>query len=69
MPFDWKIIDWLGLAGNWRIATFDANAIFVGLIGGVIGLAASEAAYMAEIARPASSVWTRVRWRPRRRSA
>ena len=31
--------------------TFDANAIFVGLAGGVIGLAASEAAYMAEIAR------------------
>jgi polar amino acid transport system permease protein len=40
-----------GLEGNWRFATFDANAIFVGLIGGVIGLAASEAAYMAEIAR------------------
>ena len=51
MPFDWKIIEWLGLSGDWRIATFDANAIFVGLIGGVIGLAASEAAYMAEIAR------------------
>ena len=51
VPFDWKIIDWLGLSGNWRFATFDANAIFVGLIGGVIGLAASEAAYMAEIAR------------------
>src|SRR6478736_2550655 len=51
VPFDWKIIQWLGLSGNWRIATFDANAIFVGLIGGVIGLAASEAAYMAEIAR------------------
>jgi polar amino acid transport system permease protein len=51
VPFDWKIIGWLGLSGDWRIATFDANAIFVGLIGGVIGLAASEAAYMAEIAR------------------
>jgi polar amino acid transport system permease protein len=51
VPFDWKIIQWLGLSGDWRIATFDANAIFVGLIGGVIGLAASEAAYMAEIAR------------------
>ena len=50
-PFDWKIIEWLNLSGDWRIATFDANAIFVGLIGGVIGLAASEAAYMAEIAR------------------
>jgi polar amino acid transport system permease protein len=51
VPFDWKIIEWLGLSGDWRIATFDANQIFVGLIGGVIGLAASEAAYMAEIAR------------------
>jgi polar amino acid transport system permease protein len=51
VPFDWKIIGWLGLNGNWRFATFDANAIFVGLAGGVIGLAASEAAYMAEIAR------------------
>jgi polar amino acid transport system permease protein len=51
VPFDWKIIGWLGLTGDWRFATFDANAIFVGLAGGVIGLAASEAAYMAEIAR------------------
>jgi polar amino acid transport system permease protein len=51
VPFDWLIIDWLGLSGDWRIATFDANAVFVGLAGGVIGLAASEAAYMAEIAR------------------
>jgi len=51
VPFDWKIIQWLGLSGDWRFATLDANAIFVGLAGGVIGLAASEAAYMAEIAR------------------
>lgn len=51
VPFDWKIIGWLGISGDWRIATFDANAIFVGLLGGIIGLAASEAAYMAEIAR------------------
>ena len=51
VPFDWKIIEWLGLSGDWRIATFDANQIFVVLAGGVIGLAASEAAYMAEIAR------------------
>jgi polar amino acid transport system permease protein len=51
VPFDWVIIDWLGLSGDWRFLTLDANAIFAGLIGGVIGLAASEAAYMAEIAR------------------
>lgn len=51
VPFDWLIIRWLGLTGDWRFATFDANALFVGLFGGVLGLAASEAAYMAEIAR------------------
>ena len=51
VPFDWVIIDWLGLSGDWRFVTLDANALFSGLIGGVIGLAASEAAYMAEIAR------------------
>ncbi len=51
VPFDWLIIDWLGLSGDWRFVTLDANALFVGLVGGVIGLAASEAAYMAEIAR------------------
>ncbi len=51
VPFDWVIIRWLGLSGDWRFATFDANALFVGLLGGVIGLAVSEAAYMAEIAR------------------
>src|SRR5918995_3209819 len=51
VPFDWKLIQWLGFSGDWRIGTFDANLIFVGLAGGIIGLAASEAAYMAEIAR------------------
>jgi polar amino acid transport system permease protein len=51
VPFDWLIIDWLGLSGDWRFLTLDANALFAGLAGGVIGLAASEAAYMAEIAR------------------
>jgi polar amino acid transport system permease protein len=51
VPFDWKIIEWLGLSGDWRFITFDANLLFGSLVGGVIGLAASEAAYMAEIAR------------------
>jgi polar amino acid transport system permease protein len=51
VPFDWKIIEWFGLTGDWRFLTVDANRLFVGLAGGVIGLAASEAAYMAEIAR------------------
>ena len=51
VPFDWKIIEWLGLTGDWRFLTVNANTLFGGLIGGIIGLAASEAAYMAEIAR------------------
>jgi polar amino acid transport system permease protein len=51
VPFDWVIIDLLGLEGSWRFVTLDANVLFVGLVGGVIGMAASEAAYMAEIAR------------------
>lgn len=51
VPFDWKIIEWLGLSGSWRFVTVDANALFGGFIGAVIGLGASEAAYMAEIAR------------------
>jgi polar amino acid transport system permease protein len=69
VPFDWLIIDWLGLSGDWRIATFDANAVFVGLAGGVIGLAASEAAYMAEIARAGILSVDKGRWRPPRPSA
>src|SRR5215212_6494413 len=47
VPFDWKIIQWLGLSGDWRIGTFDANQIFVGIAGGIIGLAASEALGMS----------------------
>ena len=51
VPFDWKLIEWFGLSGDWRFVTLDANALFSGFIGAVIGLGASEAAYMAEIAR------------------
>jgi polar amino acid transport system permease protein len=51
VPFDWKIIDWLGMSGDWRFLNLDANQVFTGLIAGVIGLGLSEAAYMAEIAR------------------
>jgi polar amino acid transport system permease protein len=51
VPFDWKIIDWLGLSGDWRFLNLDANQIFTGIVAGVIGLGLSEAAYMAEIAR------------------
>nr|WP_239579069.1 amino acid ABC transporter permease [Microlunatus panaciterrae] len=51
VPFDWKLIDWLGLSGDWRFLTLDANTLFSGFMGAVLGLGASEAAYMAEIAR------------------
>ena len=51
IPFDWKIQQLLGISGSWRIATLDANALFSGLFGAVLGLGLSEAAYMSEIAR------------------
>ncbi|RCK71023.1 amino acid ABC transporter permease [Desertihabitans brevis] len=51
VPFDWLIIDALGLSGDWRFVTLDAYAVFGGYFGAVLALASSEAAYMAEIAR------------------
>jgi len=51
VPFDWKIMELLGLDGGLRFATLDANELFAGLFGAVLGLGLSEAAYMAEIAR------------------
>jgi len=51
IPFDWKIQQLLGISGSWRFATLDANALFAGLFGAVLGLGLSEAAYMSEIAR------------------
>jgi len=51
IPFDWKIQQLLGISGSWRFATLDANALFSGLFGAVLGLGLSEAAYMSEIAR------------------
>ncbi len=50
-PFDWKIMEWLGLSGDWRFLTLNANQVFSGILGGILGLGLSEAAYMAEIAR------------------
>jgi polar amino acid transport system permease protein len=51
VPFDWKLQELLGISGSWRFATLDANALFAGLFGAVLGLGLSEAAYMSEIAR------------------
>lgn len=50
-PFDKEIMGALGIQGDLRFLTLDANEIFAGIAGGVIGLGLSEAAYMAEIAR------------------
>ena len=51
VPFDWKILGWLGLSGDLRFLSLNANELFAGLFGAVLGLGLSEAAYMAEIAR------------------
>jgi polar amino acid transport system permease protein len=51
VPFDWKILGWLGVSGSLRFLTIDANVALSGILGGVLGLGLSEAAYMAEIAR------------------
>ncbi len=51
IPFDQQIMGVLGLEGDWRFLTLDANQIFAGVAGGAIGLGLSEAAYMAEISR------------------
>lgn len=51
VPFDTVILGALGIDGDLRILSLDANSIFAGVVGGAIGLGLSEAAYMAEIAR------------------
>jgi polar amino acid transport system permease protein len=50
-PFGEQLMNLLGLNGNLTLFSLDANQIFTGIIGGIIGLGLSEAAYMAEIAR------------------
>ncbi len=51
VPFDYVFFNLTGLDGDMRFLTLDANAVFIGVTGGAIGLGLSEAAYMAEIAR------------------
>jgi len=51
VPFDQEILNLFGIDGSLRFATLDANALFAGLFGAVLGLGLSEAAYMSEIAR------------------
>jgi len=51
VPFDTEIMQAMGVDASLRFATLDANELFSGLFGAVLGLGLSEAAYMAEIAR------------------
>lgn len=51
IPYDKQILALFGIDGTMRIGSLDANQVFTGLLGAVLGLGLSEAAYMAEIAR------------------
>ncbi len=51
IPYDKEILRFFGIDGSMRIATLDANQLFGSYVGAVLGMALSEAAYMAEIAR------------------
>ena len=51
LPFGEQLMDLFGISNDLTFATLDATEIFGGIIGGIIGLGLSEAAYMAEIAR------------------
>ncbi|MEP7159868.1 MAG: amino acid ABC transporter permease [Dermatophilaceae bacterium] len=51
IPFGQQLAGWLGLSHDLTFFQLDVKTITGGLAGGVLGLALSEAAYMAEIAR------------------
>jgi polar amino acid transport system permease protein len=51
VPFGDQVAGLLGMSGDLTFLNLDANQIFTGILGGIIGLGLSEAAYMAEIAR------------------
>jgi polar amino acid transport system permease protein len=51
LPFDEQLMGWLGLDGDMRFLSLDGNQIFAGFFAGLLGLALSEGAYMAEIVR------------------
>jgi polar amino acid transport system permease protein len=50
-PFGQQFADMLGLSSDLTFFSLDVNALSNSIIGGIIGLGLSEAAYMAEIAR------------------
>jgi polar amino acid transport system permease protein len=51
IPFDRQLMGWLGLDGDMRFLSLNGNQIFAGFFAGLLGLALSEGAYMAEIVR------------------
>ena len=51
IPFDQQLMDALGFEGDWRFLGLNGNQIFAGFTAGLLGLALSEGAYMAEIVR------------------
>ncbi len=51
IPFGQQLASALGLSHDLTILSIDVNTFANGLAGGILGLALSEAAYMAEIAR------------------
>ena len=50
-PFDAQLMDLFGFEGDWRFLGLNGNQIFAGFTAGLLGLALSEGAYMAEIVR------------------
>jgi polar amino acid transport system permease protein len=50
-PFDRQLMDLLGFSGDLRFLGLNGNQIFAGFTAGLLGLALSEGAYMAEIVR------------------
>src|SRR3954449_6153121 len=51
IPFDQQLMDLFGFSGDLRFLGLNGNQIFAGFTAGLIGLALSEGAYMAEIVR------------------
>jgi polar amino acid transport system permease protein len=51
IPFDWVIADIFNLEFSGRFFGFDARTVISGFVAATLGLALSEAAYMAEIVR------------------
>jgi polar amino acid transport system permease protein len=50
-PFDHQLMHLFGFSGDLRFLSLSGNEIFAGFTAGLIGLALSEGAYMAEIVR------------------